>query len=601
MLASIVIVTFGQRAVTERCLHSLERALGDRLGSEIELILVDNASADDTPLLLESWSDRATVLLLAENRNFAGGCNAGAAVARGETLLFLNNDTDVCSGVLPELAEQALEPGVAAAGCRLLFPDGTIQHAGVMFLHHPSFGAAMPQHILHHQDGELAAALGSWETDCVTAACLAVRTESFRAVGGFDEGFRNGLEDVDLCLRLRVAGGTIVYRGDLALVHHEGTSRGQGEQLWSSPERLAAMRHNDERFLARWRTHLDQDDAAAASLWDAGLRFTTPPRSGDPANLALAGQPGGVGPAAAEARGLLEALQSAGHTVAAADAPPPMLVPRLEEPVRSLLQQAQLRVPQPGSPCILVPAGTAGPQIDADGAIVRIAQAPRADAAGRASAVQRAAAVWATCGAVAGALVDGGLPTARIHVVPPPVPSVPVGAGGQGILAVLPVHDRRTTREILGTLRRLGTSLPIRVLPTAPVRGLADVLSDLAPGAELLGPCGDERRFAQIAATADVVLDADSSDPFERRALLAAATGAATVTLRDAGPAADFGGALVVRPAELAVTLGGLAVPGSDRGARSRTVQESCGHGAFARAVAATLPAVPHNLTAAAC
>ena len=202
--ASVVVVTYGQRAVTERGLDALAAALGEQLGRTWELVLVDNDSPDDTPALLRQWSDRAEVLLLQHNLNFAGGCNAGAARARGDVLVFLNNDTEVVPGALEALVAQVAEPGVAIAGPRLLFPDGTIQHAGVGFLRNAL--GVMPQHVFHHQDGLLPAARGTYELDCVTGACLVIRRDVFEQLGGFDEGYRNGLEDVDLCLRARMAG-----------------------------------------------------------------------------------------------------------------------------------------------------------------------------------------------------------------------------------------------------------------------------------------------------------------------------------------------------------------------------------------------------------
>ena len=117
---------------------------------------------------------------------------------------------------------------MAIAGPRLLFPDGTIQHAGVGFLRNAL--GVMPQHVFHHQDGMLPAARGTYELDCVTGACLVIRRDVFEQLGGFDEGYRNGLEDVDLCLRARMAGHRVVYRGDIAFVHAEGASRGRRER-----------------------------------------------------------------------------------------------------------------------------------------------------------------------------------------------------------------------------------------------------------------------------------------------------------------------------------------------------------------------------------
>jgi hypothetical protein len=122
-LASIVIVTYGNRAVTEACLCSLGRALADDLDDRFELVHVDNGSPDDTLELLASWSDRAQVLALPENRNFARGCSAGARAGRGETLIFLDNDaggraSEVLAGAVtvgPDIDPVEPRVGVEAA------------------------------------------------------------------------------------------------------------------------------------------------------------------------------------------------------------------------------------------------------------------------------------------------------------------------------------------------------------------------------------------------------------------------------------------------------------------------------------------------------
>src|SRR5436305_12949144 len=90
LVTSIVTVLYGKRALTERFLASLERELGPRLGADVELVVVDNASPDDTGALLDAWESRATLVRLAENRNFRGGNHAGSAVARGEVHVLQN-------------------------------------------------------------------------------------------------------------------------------------------------------------------------------------------------------------------------------------------------------------------------------------------------------------------------------------------------------------------------------------------------------------------------------------------------------------------------------------------------------------------------------
>jgi GT2 family glycosyltransferase len=571
--ASIVIVTYGQRALTEQCLRSLQMCLGERLGREWELVLVDNNSPDDSPELLRSWADRATVRLLDHNRNFAGGCNLGASLSRGEVLIFLNNDTEVTPGALETLVEQALEPGVSVAGCRLLFPNGTLQHAGVAFIHGQALGgAAMPQHVFHHQDGELALARASYEMDCVTAACMAVRAETFRAVGGFDEEYLNGLEDVDLCLRIRLTGERIVYRGDATVVHYEGASRGKGQQLWATPEKIAAMRHNDERFVGRWATQLGQDDELAAALWDAALQDQPPPRHALTADVMIAGQPTGIGPAADEARALLVAFAARGEVVGVADSPVPTVIPRLSHPMATLVDQARRRLPVPGAAWMMVPSGARDLYAVGHPAnIVRLASALTA------VPLEASTAVWASCPSVADALIQAGVPAGQVAVVPSPIIHAARGSGGEGVLSVLPVHDPGQARLVLEALRGLPISTPTRLLPTVFTRHLDRQIAEILPHAELLRPCSDEARFAALAASADVVLALNSADRFERRALIAAGVGAAPITCSADGPtAAVLGAGVATDPEMLADKLTELLAEPGDRLERANRVAHAC-------------------------
>ncbi len=572
MRASIVIVTYGQRDLTAQCLRSLERCLGDRLGQDWELVLVDNNSPDDTPQLLRSWSDRAIVKLLPANRNFAGGCNAGAAEAHGEVLIFLNSDTEVTPGGLETLAEQALEPGVSAAGCRLLFPDGTLQHAGVAFLHGEALdGAAMPQHVFHHQDQSLPGANACFELDAVTAACIAVRATTFHAVGGFDEGYLNGLEDIDLCLRLRETGERIVYRGDVTIVHHEGASRGKGKQLWATPARAAAMRSNDLRFVGAWMAKLDQDDGLAAQLWDAALENRPPPRISPTGEIVVLGQPGGIGPGADEARAILAALEAAGAFPCAGDWPVPIVVPRLSGPMAKTLLAARRRIPDAAAPCLVVPAGAHDHADNVTATIVRLAQ-PRT-----AYRIEPSAAVWANSQATANALIEQGLSPERVSVVPSPVLPAPVGPGGQGVLAILPVHDQAAARVVLDALGDLPPGVPVRLLPTVVTRHLADQVAAVLPSGELLGPCSDEARYASLAAGADVVVAIDPADRFERRALVAARVGAAPITACADGPAAAvLSNAVATEPAAVAAAIMDGLDKSEGRAARAAAVAASC-------------------------
>ena len=188
---SIVVVAYGKRPYSERCLDSLDAAFGERLGRDVELVLVDNASPDDTADLFRAWEPRARVLALDENRNFAGGYNAGAAAATGEVLVLLNNDTRVPQGALDVLAEQARDLSVGLVGVRLDYPDGRLQHGG--FGWRAGTHGLIPYHLFQWDRADLPAARCSFDLDSVTAACVAARRELFCRARRLRRGLRQRL------------------------------------------------------------------------------------------------------------------------------------------------------------------------------------------------------------------------------------------------------------------------------------------------------------------------------------------------------------------------------------------------------------------------
>jgi GT2 family glycosyltransferase len=571
--ASIIIVTYGQRAVTERCLRSLELCLGERLGHDWELVLIDNNSPDDTPELLRSWSDRAVVRLLDENRNFAGGCNTGAEVAHGRVLIFLNGDTEVTPGALETIADQALEPGVAIAGARLLFPDRTLQHAGVIFVRFAKLGGVpMPAHAFYCQDQDNPLARASYELDAVTAACMAVRAEAFRAVGGFDQDYINDLEDIDLCLRIRLGGERVVYRGDTTVIHYEGATRGRGEELLSTPERIAAMSKSRRKFLGRWAELLDQDDELVGTLWDACLRDPTVARVASEGDVVVAGAPGALGSAADESRALLGILAEAGMRPTALERPTSVTAPRLSPAPASTLEQAFRRRPSQTVPWLCVPAGdNSRMELLGVPAIVRVARSRTA------VQLDRADYVWASAPAIAADLHAAGIERSKLAIVAPPVLPAALGPGGAGVLAILPAHDRVLTRSLLAALRSLPAATAVRLLPTVAARGLAPCVAEALPGAELLAPCSDEGRFAKLAATADVLVAIDPDDRFERRALVGAGVGATPVCASADGPAAwVLGEHLALAGEDLAGAVKGALERSQERAALAAAISERC-------------------------
>ncbi len=229
---SIVIPAHNQWAYTVRCLVAV---LDHSRDVAHEVIVVDNGSTDDTAGALARVAG-IRVQRNSTNLGFARACNQGAALARGERIVFLNNDTEPRRGWLSVLlAATEADPTVAAAGSRLLFADDTIQSAGLLL----AYGFPYPLSVIPRGYRKPAAdAPPTGPVRAVTGACMLVRTAAFRAAGGFDEGFENGYEDVDLCLRLGEAGGKVLFVAESLVTHHEAVSGGRFKNEAANLDRL---------------------------------------------------------------------------------------------------------------------------------------------------------------------------------------------------------------------------------------------------------------------------------------------------------------------------------------------------------------------------
>jgi GT2 family glycosyltransferase len=565
IVASIVIVAWGKRPVTEQCLASLERALGDELGTRYELVLVDNASPDDTAELFASWDDRATVVYMERNENFSGGCNAGARAASGEVVIFLNNDTDVPAGALQALAEQAREPGVGAVGARLVYPDGTIQHGGVVWRDEGRL--TLPYHLFHHAPGDTPAAGAVYDLDAVTGACLAIPRELFFELGGFDDAYINGLEDVDLCIKVRVAGRRIVYRGDVEIVHHESLTRGRGR----------TETDNVKVLYPRWG-HLFGDDAETlATLFDAQWhpdprRLVDPPQSPNGSMVTMEGDITSLAPDAAEARALLVHFEEAGLAPVARDRHPNFYVPRLRPEEWGRLLAARARLAHPSALGVLVPAGARARRPENAVHVVRLAAVgPEID--------ESVAAIWAATPALADELAAAGVAAESIDVVAPLVDARSAGPGGAGVLALLPAQDHAACARVLDALAPFASAARLALLPNVADPIVAALAAERLPAAELLAPLTCERDFAQLAGECDVVVALDAADRFDRRALIAAGAGAATVTLPGGPASAWLSDAVTSSPADvgaLTETVASALERSPERATRSAEVRRVC-------------------------
>jgi GT2 family glycosyltransferase len=275
---SVIIPTRDRADLLERCVEGL---LNRTDYPALEIIVLDNDSREERTRQL---FDRYPVRVLPQPGafNWAAMNNAGARAATGEILLFLNNDTDVIEqGWLRALAAYAIRPEIGAVGAKLLFADGTVQHAGIWL--GPD---ARVRHLLRlsnrNDPGYLGQLSLTRNLSAVTGACLAIRRNLFLEVGGFDESFPVSYNDIDLCLRLIQRGYRIVWTPHSELLHLESASRGSSEWRWRKEE--ADFR----RFRTRWDQQLEHDPFFNPNLDLIGeekLALAFPPRIKKPWRL----------------------------------------------------------------------------------------------------------------------------------------------------------------------------------------------------------------------------------------------------------------------------------------------------------------------------
>ncbi|HEX7569799.1 MAG TPA: glycosyltransferase [Verrucomicrobiae bacterium] len=238
---SIVIPVLNNFEMTKQCLEAIERT-GGLVSAEI--IVVDNASTDGTPEFLREAKGKGRLNFIRNeaNQGFARACNQGAALAHGGLLLFLNNDTMPVPGWLDALLTAAKRPHIGVAGAKLLYPNKTIQHAGIGWIN------GVPDHPHRHAQPLAPEVNTPRELDMVTGACLMIHRDLFLQLAGFDESYRNGVEDIDLCLRARAAGRKVVYEPKAVVYHLEGQSAG----------RFDHVNENLRLFFSRWGKSFDR-------------------------------------------------------------------------------------------------------------------------------------------------------------------------------------------------------------------------------------------------------------------------------------------------------------------------------------------------------
>ncbi len=247
--ASIIVPTRDHGSDVETCVRS---ALARTSYGDLEVVILDNGSTDAASLATFERLRRADPRIVVVRRdvpfNFSAIVNYAVSQATGDYLLLLNNDTEAISdGWLEAMIEQVQRKPVGAVGALLLYPDNSVQHAGVIV----GLGG-VAGHSHKHYPGDapgyyyMLKSLNNYSA--VTGACLMVRREAFEAVGGFDESLAIAFNDVDFCLRLREAGYRNVYVPGAVLYHYESKSRG----LETTPEKIARFASEIAAMKARW-------------------------------------------------------------------------------------------------------------------------------------------------------------------------------------------------------------------------------------------------------------------------------------------------------------------------------------------------------------
>ena len=248
-----------------------------------ELIVLDNESYDSEALefLAElKKRDGVRVERIDDAFNYSRLNNRGVELSRGSFVALLNNDVEVLhADWLSEMVSRAMQPKVAMVGARLWYPNGTIQHGGVIL---GAGGIAGHAHVGLRRDepGYFARAHLAQDVSAVTTACALVKREVYLQVGGFDENLAVTFNDVDFCLRLREAGYRILWTPYAELIHHESASRGFDN---SAPKQVRFLAEVDY-MKSKWGHILQRDPFYNPNLSLDENLFTLafPPRTTKP-------------------------------------------------------------------------------------------------------------------------------------------------------------------------------------------------------------------------------------------------------------------------------------------------------------------------------
>lgn len=263
-LVSIIIPTRNLGEMLDRCLDSI---FTKTTYPNYEVIVIDNGSDEEKLAeVIAKWQEKEPTRFKSYPWdipfNFSKLNNYAVTQAQGDYLLFLNNDTEVIKpDWISAMVEQAQRSSIGAVGGLLLYPDDTIQHAGVI-LGLGGIGSHSHKHFPSNTPGSFGAVISMNNVSAVTGACLMCRREVFEMVGGFDEELSVAYNDLDLCLKMVAKGYRNIYLPHVVLYHHESKSRGYEDNA----EKQARWQQEAQLLYSRWQKFIDNDPCYSPHL-----------------------------------------------------------------------------------------------------------------------------------------------------------------------------------------------------------------------------------------------------------------------------------------------------------------------------------------------
>ena len=255
-LVSILIPNKDQVKMLQTCVESIYAQAGN---ADFEILILENNSREKETFSYYNeleYSGKARIIKWKAEVNYSAVNNYGAKKANGDYLLFLNNDTEFKGeDVLGELLKYAEKENVGAVGAKLLYPDGTVQHAGII-LGYGGIAGHVFEGMTEEELQKIPWSRAARQYSAVTAACMLVKKSVFAEIGGFDETFPVAYNDIDLCLRIRESGKQIVYTPFAQVIHYESATRG----LELTAEKAQRVKREEEHFRVRWQERLAEGD-----------------------------------------------------------------------------------------------------------------------------------------------------------------------------------------------------------------------------------------------------------------------------------------------------------------------------------------------------